>query len=201
MIRLSEHGGTAAVDSLHLSLRETGASETGADVGTVEEVALGRGDVTELGASGATDIALCLDSLAKGTELLGVVAVRAEGSVGRGAVRSEAGRKGACRGGGVGLGCVVNLSWDGALANESDHGSPIGVGSGSNSLAKRLGGQHCYGGKRCGFGDVASGDGYIAQKKSVLSFLRAVRGERVFNFDLCRCWCDGTPVGGRRRRE
>ena len=93
--RSSIQGRAAGLDGLNFGSRQGLAMETRGEVIAIEENPLGRGDWAKLGAGVAADASVHADGLAERAELLGVVAVGAEGGVG-GAAR-EGLRKGVGR--------------------------------------------------------------------------------------------------------
>ena len=82
ILKLSKGGSTACLNGLDLVGRQNGPMEAGGQLVAVEEDTLGRDDGAEVGTRRAADAAIGgRDSLAQGTKLLCVVAVRAEGGV------------------------------------------------------------------------------------------------------------------------
>lgn len=102
--------------------------EAGRELREVEGDALGSVDGAKRGSAGAAEARLL-----KGTVLLGVVAVGAEGLVGRGrvAVTVASPRLGKLldSGGRVGLGGVIEVGRDGSGSEELDEGSSLSVDS------------------------------------------------------------------------
>lgn len=80
--RSSIQGRAAGLDGLNFGSRQGLAMETRGEVIAIEENPLGRGDWAKLGAGVAADASVHADGLAERAELLGVVAVGAEGGVG-----------------------------------------------------------------------------------------------------------------------
>lgn len=105
---LTEESSTAGLDSLDLGSVEASTVEAGRELREVEGNALGSVDGAKRGSAGAAEARLL-----KGTVLLGVVAVGAEGLVGRGrvtvTVASPRLGKLLDSGGRVGLGGVIEV--------------------------------------------------------------------------------------------
>jgi hypothetical protein len=125
---LTEESSTAGLDSLDLGSVEASTVEAGRELREVEGNALGSVDGAKRGSAGAAEARLL-----KGTVLLGVVAVGAEGLVGSGSltvtVASPRLGKLLDSGGRMGLGGVVEVGRNGSGSKELDEGSSLSVDS------------------------------------------------------------------------
>lgn len=127
MLHLRVHASATCLNGFHLSLAEGQTTETGGELGTVEELAVPRADGAKGVAGGTTDAAGVERGATERTVLLGLCAVGGEG----------VGESSNWRGG-VNARSVVDGLRDRALADEADQ-------RGAGSIAESEGGTHCDG--------------------------------------------------------
>lgn len=137
---LAEESSAARLDGIDLSSSQGAALEAGGESRGIEQDTLGGLNAAERSTASTANAAAGTDCLLERTMLLGVVAVGAEGSVGRGSRAVSVAGPGlgelAEGRGGMRLGSVVDVGRNASGTDKLDEGSSLGVDS---SLSKDSG--------------------------------------------------------------